>query len=102
MLEWNLYGEERKDNFERLLTPDKLYDELISFQEVFGDGFGIRDLLLLMDIRAKVLIAEAINDAPEFLVDQIGKAYDDDSFHSKSIAGALGDIADTLYDTKRP
>ena len=101
MSNWNLYGEKRRENFEEQLTPEALYQDLNLYQEQFGEKFGIHELLLLIDIRAKALIAEAINDAPEFLIDQIGKAYDDYSFYSKSIAGELEEIAETLYNTQR-
>ena len=65
-------GTKRKDRFKERLTPEGLAQELDEYQEVFGDSFGLDELLRLEQIRSNALIAEAINDAPEFLLDQIG------------------------------
>jgi len=94
MAKWNLYGTERRDCFEQALEPQELKLTLTSFQKVFGSSFGISELLMLMDIKAKAMIAEGINDAPEFLVDQIGKSSDLPVFTSPS--DALYDISESI------
>ena len=74
MSEWCLYGDDIREKFERRLEPDSLESELIRYKEVFGEEFGLKELLTLQDLRVKALIAQAINNVPEFLLDQIGKA----------------------------
>jgi len=97
---WNLYGTERKEIFESKLDPKELKITLSNFQKVFGSSFGIPELLKLMDIKAKVMIAEAINDAPEFLMDQIGKSSDLSVFTSP--VDALYSISETLEQLTAP
>ena len=97
MPEWNLYGTERKNVFEIELEPNALAATLKQYQRVLGKSFGISELLELEKIRAMALVAEAINDAPEFLLDQIGKAMDDSRFHPisdaiESVAEAIGEL----------
>lgn len=94
MAKWSLYGRERKEVFEQALTPEDLSCELKNYQKVLGKCFSIQDLLALHDIRAKALIAEAINDAPEFLIDQIGKMRD--AREGDTITGCLSNIAEVL------
>lgn len=97
MPEWNLYGSERKNVFEVGLEPNALAATLKQYQRVLGKSFGISELLELEKIRALALVAEAINDAPEFLLDQIGKAMSDSRFHPvsdaiESVAEAIGEL----------
>ncbi len=94
MAKWSLYGRERKDGFEASLEPEYLSGELKRYQRFLGRSFSVQDLLVIQDIRAKALIAEAINDAPEFLIDQIGKMRD--AAEGDTITGCLGNIAEVL------
>lgn len=94
MSEWCLYGDDKREKFERRLEPDSLEGELIRYKEVFGEEFGIKELLTLEDLRVKALIAEAINNVPEFLLDQIGKARN--SYEFPSLVTELGRIADVM------
>lgn len=94
MTNWVLEGAERKEVFEQKLTPEELEYSLMRYQKVFGEEFGVKELLQLEDIRSKALIAEAINDAPEFLLDQIGKMRN--SHEVRTISGALDDMAENL------
>ena len=73
------------------MEPDALEAELMRYQYVFEDEFSLQDLLTILDLRAKALIAEAINNAPEFLIDQIGKARN--SYDFPSLVRALEHIA---------
>ena len=94
MAKWDLYGKDRKLGFEEGLTPESLSGELRRYQKTLGRNFTVQDLLTLHDIRAKALIAEAINDAPEFLIDQIGKMRD--AAEGDTITGCLSNIAEIM------
>ena len=94
MSEWCLYGDDKREKFERRLEPDSLEGELIRYKEVLGEEFGLKELLTLQDLRVKALIAEAINNVPEFLLDQIGKARN--SYEFPSLVMELGRIADVM------
>lgn len=99
MSEWSLYGESRKESFEKDLEPEALRTDLVRYQKALGNEFGIHEMLLLKDIKAKALIAEAVNDAPEFLIDQLGKARNSPNFPSlirtiEEIARVLEDITE--------
>ena len=93
-LPWILEGTERKNRFEERLTPENLAWELDEYQEVFGDSFGLDELLRLEQIRSNALIAEAINDAPEFLLDQVGIMRN--TIGMPTIGRSLRDISETL------
>ena len=97
LAEWQLYGSDRKDNFEQELYPDSLAYTLERYQMELGEEFGIRELMELEKIRAMALIAEAVNDAPEFLVDQIGKALHESNF--RAVPNALESIAEAISET---
>ena len=84
MSEWCLYGDDIREKFERRLEPDSLEGELIRYKE----------LLALQDLKVKALIAEAINNVPEFLLDQIGKARN--SYEFPSLVRELERIADVM------
>ena len=92
--EWIRNGTKRKDRFEERLTPEGLAQELDEYQEVFGDSFGLDELLRLEQIRSNALIAEAINDAPEFLLDQVGIMRN--TIEMPTIGRSLRDISETL------
>ena len=94
MSSWRNFGSERKEAFERKLTPEELQDKLYDYQEALGEDFGIKELLMLEDIRSKALIAEAINDAPEFLLDQVGLMRN--GYSVGTISGALSDLAEAV------
>ena len=94
MVEWDNYGTSRRENFERQLAPDELAYDLKCYQKVLGKEFQLQDLLRLEEIRSRALIAEAINDVPEFLLDQIGKMRN--SYDVDTIATSLRYISDAL------
>ena len=74
MPEWEFVGYDRRERFEKELSPDELLYTLKQYQKVFGQKFGLQELLELERIKALALIAEAINDVPEFLLHHVGKA----------------------------
>ena len=92
-------GNERKERFESTIEPDDLVYKLKRYQQKLGKEFGVKELLELEKIRAIALVAEAINDAPEFLLHQIGKARQFSSFNS--ITDALESVADAINETKK-
>lgn len=85
-------GTMRKKEFEQDLTPENLNTKLRQYQNVLGYEFGVKELLMLQDIHAKTLIAEAINDLPEFLAEEI--TFLQNECDTKTIDRALDDIAD--------
>lgn len=98
MATWNSFGSDRKEIFEREITPAALAETLKQYQRTFGKTFGINELLELEKIRAMALIAEAINDAPEFLIHHIGGARSESSF--RSISGAIESVAEAISELK--
>ena len=93
-MNWDLHGTDRRLIFEGQLEPDKLARELQRYQKVFGKEFKLQDLLQLEEIRSQALVAQAINDAPEFLLDQVGKMRN--SHEVDTIATSLRYISDSL------
>lgn len=93
-MDWCLYGEDKRREIDRDLKPEYLLDDLRRYQDVFGEEFGVKELLMLEDIRVKAMIAGALADMPEFLVDQIGKAHNSSSF--PSVTRAMERIADVV------
>ena len=93
-MQWILAGEDQKLAFEKELNPNELEIELMRYQKVFGTEFGIKELLMLEDIRCKAMIAEAVSDMPEYLMDQIGRMRN--SHEVSTIAGALDDLGESL------
>lgn len=67
MSEWCLYGDDIREKFERRLEPEGLEGELIRYNEIFGEEFGLKELLALQDLKVKALIAEAINQCTGIL-----------------------------------
>ena len=98
MPEWNYYGADRRIAFESRLEPDFIAAELKRYQRVFGETFGIPELVELEKIRAMALVAEAINDAPEFLVDQIGQALNDSRFNA--VSNSIDSVAEAISELK--
>ena len=83
-MDWCLYGDDKRKEMDRDLKPEYLLDDLRRYQDVFGEEFGVKELLMLEDIRVKAMIAGALADMPEFLIDQIGKASNSsNSFYDK-------------------
>ena len=93
-MQWILAGEDRKLAFDKKLEPNELETELMRYRKVFGVEFGLQELLMLADIRCKAMIAEAISDMPEYLMDQIGRMRN--SHEVTTIAGALDDLGDSI------
>ena len=81
-MDWCLYGDDKRKEMDRDLKPEYLLDDLRRYQDVFGEEFGVKELLMLEDIRVKAMIAGALADMPEFLIDQIGKANNSSTFPS--------------------
>ena len=81
-MDWCLYGDDKRKEMDRDLKPEYLLDDLRRYQDVFGEEFGVKELLMLEDIRVKAMIAGALADMPEFLIDQIGKASNSSNFPS--------------------
>ena len=95
MSEWSLYGTDRRDVFEKsYLDPEMMLMDLKRYQIVFGKEFGLQELLIIKDLQAKAMIAEAVNDAPEFLVAQLMKNKDDIGFYD--IACSIGEISEEM------
>ena len=65
-MDWCLYGEDKRREIDRDLKPEYLLDDLRRYQDVFGEEFGVKELLMLEDIRVKAMIAGALADMPEF------------------------------------
>lgn len=98
MSEWNYYGSDRRSAFESRLEPDYIAAELKRYQRVLGKTFGIPELVELEKIRAMALVAEAINDAPEFWVDQIGQALSDSKFNA--VSNSIDSVAEAISELK--
>ena len=94
MPSYDLYGTDRSTGFMRGMLPEYLAIDLKEYRRVFGEEFGIKELLTVKQIEVQAMTAACIADAPEFLVDQIGKARNFSSF--KSVSGELGYIAEAL------
>ena len=85
-MDWCLYGEDKRREIDRDLKPEYLLDDLRRYQDVFGEEFGVKELLMLEDIRVKAMIAGALAD--------IGKANNSSSF--PSVTRAMERIADVV------
>ena len=71
-------------------------------QDVFGEEFGVKELLMLEDIRVKAMIAGALADMPEFLIDQIGKASNSSNFPSMTRAmERIADVVEEKWEEER-
>lgn len=96
LLDWNLYGSSRKDNFVANLELMAIAREFERYREALGDRFTLDNLFQLMEIKAIALVAEGINDAPEFLADQIGKMRNNE--YCRTIVDSLDDISELITD----
>lgn len=52
-MDWCLYGDDKRKEMDRDLKPEYLLDDLRRYQDVFGEEFGVKELLMLEDIRDK-------------------------------------------------
>ena len=96
-MDWNCYGDHIINSFERKLSPEDLRLTLYKYREEIGDSFSIHDLIQIYSIQSKIQIAAAIVDAPEFLMDQIGKADGAEVFEKiKAIGDGLSEIAEAI------
>ena len=95
-MKWDLYGSDRKDILLTDLEPKNLESDLHRYQEYFGEDFGIPELLTIMDIKAKATIAEAINDAPEFLIHQLCSALDARGYSLGDTFCAIDHVAEAI------
>lgn len=59
-MDWCLYGDDKRKEMDRDLKPEYLLDDLRRYQDVFGEEFGVKELLMLEDIRVKAMIAGAL------------------------------------------
>ena len=50
-MDWCLYGDDKRKEMDRDLKPEYLLDDLRRYQDVFGEEFGVKELLMLEDIR---------------------------------------------------
>ena len=51
-MDWCLYGDDKRKEMDRDLKPEYLLDDLRRYQDVFGEEFGVKELLMLEDIRS--------------------------------------------------
>ena len=71
--DWNLYGSRDVESLENKLEPNNLYKIFKDYRLAFGTSFTIENLIEIMKVKAILNVAESIGNAPEYLVDQIGK-----------------------------
>ena len=45
-MDWCLYGEDKRREIDRDLKPEYLLDDLRRYQDVFGEEFGVKELLM--------------------------------------------------------
>ena len=97
-MDWCLYGDDKRKEMDRDLKPEYLLDDLRRYQE----EFGVKELLMLEDIRVKAMIAGALADMPEFLIDQIGKASNSSNFPSMTRAmERIADVVEEKWEEER-
>ena len=72
-MDWCLYGDDKRKEMDRDLKPEYLLDDLRRYQDVFGEEFGVKELLMLEDIRVKAMIAGALADCRNFLLIRLEK-----------------------------
>ena len=97
-MDWCLYGDDKRKEMDRDLKPEYLLDDLRRYQDVFGE----KELLMLEDIRVKAMIAGALADMPEFLIDQIGKASNSSNFPSMTRAmERIADVVEEKWEEER-
>ena len=47
-MDWCLYGDDKRKEMDRDLKPEYLLDDLRRYQDVFGEEFGVKELLMMM------------------------------------------------------
>ena len=57
-MDWCLYGDDKRKEMDRDLKPEYLLDDLRRYQDVFGEEFGVKELLMLEDMRIADVIEE--------------------------------------------
>lgn len=90
---FSLFGNRNKSEFMEYMSPDNLYDEMMRYRDKFGKSFGISDMLKIKEIESRALIAEAIEDAPEFLFHQLALYRKDGP---TSIVDAIDAVAEAI------
>lgn len=90
---FSLLGNRNKCEFMESMNPDNLYNEMMSYKNKFGESFGISDMLKIKEIESRALIAEAIEDAPEFLFHQLALYRKDGP---ASIVDAIDAVAEAI------
>lgn len=90
---FSLFGNRNKNEFMESMSPDNLYDEMMSYRNKFGESFNISDMLKIKEIESRALIAEAIEDAPEFLFHQLALYRNDGP---TSIVDAIDAVAEAI------
>ena len=76
MSEWSFNGDKFVGPFIKAINdPQYVENDLINFQEHFGEQFSIEMLIKIYEIQAQAELAAAIYDLPEMAVDQIFKAF---------------------------
>ena len=101
-MDWCLYSDDKRKEMDRDLKPEYLLDDLRRYQDVFGEEFGVKELLMLEDIRVKAMIAGALADMKEFLIDQIGKASNSSNFPSMTRAmERIADVVEEKWEEER-
>lgn len=76
-MDWCLYGDDKRKEMDRDLKPEYLLDDLRRYQDVFGEEFGVKELLMLEDIRVKAMIAGALADVEKCKNELLHKAIED-------------------------
>ena len=51
---WCLYGDDKRKEMDRDLKPEYLLDDLRRYQDVFGEEFGVKELLMLEDLSVQI------------------------------------------------
>ena len=101
-MDWCLYGDDKRKEMDRDLKPEYLLEDLLRYQDVFGEEFGVKEFLMLEDIRGKAMIGGALADMPEFLIDQIGKANNSSNFPSMTRAmERIADVVEEKWEEER-
>ena len=101
-MDWCLYGDDKRKEMDRDLKPEYLLDDLRRYQDVFGEEVGVKELLRLEEIRVKAMIAGALADMPECLMDQIGKASNSSNFPSMTRAmERIADVVEEKWEEER-
>ena len=74
---WFLIGQDRKNEFVNGLSPKYLAADYLEYKDKFGSQFSLDHLIKLKEIESNAMIAEAINDFPEWLIHETVLAKDE-------------------------